>query len=589
MLTNVAHVDTSTDGDTALGNRDTAQVTVETSADLALDKTHPGGDLVIAGETTRFELAATNLGPSDAQAPITIVDDLPIGMSYVSSDGGWTCTVDRLLVRQRVTCTINQVLPAGQDAPVLGITVLVSASMVPGIVTNSGEVSSPTADPDPSNNSDSVDVDVERAADLSIVKTHTGDAHIGDPLTFTLAVHNAGPSSARSVAVTDTLPTGTSYVSATGDDWTCDAIGQQVTCNLAGALAVGADAPPISVTVDVLPAAYPSITNDASVTAGPPDQDLSNNEDTDTVDVPPLVNLTIDKHHVGAFKVGDRGFYRLVVRNEGPTPDPGPMTVTDRLPKGLEYVTARGLGWSCDANGRVVRCTHDGLAVDGRSAITVVVNVLPEAYSSVTNVGIVRTPSEETNLKDNVAEDQVDVVPLVHLAVDKEVVSASPTKVVWDITVTNEGPNVTVSDVVLVDDLPRGLSYVDAHGPGWTCSEVSDTVTCTKPPAMEVDESSTIRLVTAVDDDAPKTITNVADVSGGGDRDRHTDDATTSIPSPGVGPDNGGNGPGSNPDTGPGSLPGTGGPPLLLPLLGLLLLAVGSGLVGVQSSARGFC
>ena len=39
------------------------------------------------------------------------------------------------------------------------------------------------------------------------------------------------------MTMVDTLPTGLTYVSAVGTDWTCDAAGQVVTCDLADPLA----------------------------------------------------------------------------------------------------------------------------------------------------------------------------------------------------------------------------------------------------------------------------------------------------------------------------------------------------------------
>ena len=56
------------------------------------------------------------------------------------------------------------------------------------------------------NDTDTADVRVVQAADLSVVKTHTEPVRVGDDLTFTLAVANAGPSQASSVVVSDAVP-----------------------------------------------------------------------------------------------------------------------------------------------------------------------------------------------------------------------------------------------------------------------------------------------------------------------------------------------------------------------------------------------
>ena len=434
---------------------------------------------------------------------------------------------------------------------------LVDESAPVGRVTNSASVTSPTEDRDQSNNADTAVVVIVRATDVSITKTHTGQATVGEPLTFQLDVHNNGPSDAGALVVTDTLPPGTRYVSAEGTGWTCTDAGAVVTCALTDPLPVGADAPTIDLVVDVLPGAYPEITNTAVVDAGPPDLRPSDNTDTDTVEVPALVNLTLTKRHVGALEVGGRGRYAIAVRNEGPTPDPGPMTVTDRLPVGLSYVSGTGPGWTCSASGRLVRCRHSGLGVGKRSLLSLVVDVGPAAYPSVLNVAAVRTPSAETDIADNVDDDLTTVTPLVHLALRKDLVSHTEDRAVFDLTTTNRGPNDTTEPVVLVDDLPDGLGYVSAGGPGWTCASVSDTVTCTHPGSIAVDDSSTVRLVSDVDAPAGSRIRNVATVSGGGDRASHSDFAVLALPRS---PVPGGSGSGGT-STGPGAvgLPDTGG------------------------------
>ena len=59
-------------------------------------------------------------------------------------------------------------------------------------------MSATTADPVLVNNSASADDHVDPAADLSLTKTDSPDPVLaGELLTYTLTVHNAGPSSAR--------------------------------------------------------------------------------------------------------------------------------------------------------------------------------------------------------------------------------------------------------------------------------------------------------------------------------------------------------------------------------------------------------
>src|SRR5256712_2240147 len=59
-------------------------------------------------------------------------------------------------------------------------------------------------------------------ADLSITKTDNPDpVNAGATLTYTVTVTNGGPSTAANVQVTDNLPAGVTFQSASGTGWTC--------------------------------------------------------------------------------------------------------------------------------------------------------------------------------------------------------------------------------------------------------------------------------------------------------------------------------------------------------------------------------
>jgi uncharacterized repeat protein (TIGR01451 family)/LPXTG-motif cell wall-anchored protein len=125
--------------------------------------------------------------------------------------------------------------------------------------------------------------------DLSISKSHTGNFTVGTDGTFTITVHNGGPSATGSdtITVTDTLPTGLTYASDTGSSasLTCNASGQTVTCSGAPGIANGADAT-FTLTVHVADAARPSATNSVTVSESfSADNNPDNDTDTDTVTV----------------------------------------------------------------------------------------------------------------------------------------------------------------------------------------------------------------------------------------------------------------------------------------------------------------
>ena len=67
--------------------------------------------------------------------------------------------------------------------------------------------------------------------DLAVAKSAGSPVFVGDEATYTVSVSNVGTiADLGKVTVTDTLPTGAVFKSATGAAWTCTAEGQKVTC-----------------------------------------------------------------------------------------------------------------------------------------------------------------------------------------------------------------------------------------------------------------------------------------------------------------------------------------------------------------------
>ena len=563
VLTNEVSVSTVTPGDTPAGNEDDADVTVAAEADLALEKTHATGTAV-SGTPTDFEIQVRNLGPSDAVGPIEVRDQLPAGTSFLSAGAPWTCVEGADLV-----CTLDSGLGAGARAPVLTVRVMVDAAVSSGDLTNTATVGSSTTDPNPGNDSDTAEVTVSTLADLSVTKSHTGPVRVGDELAFTLEVANDGPSEARAVTLTDTLPTGLEAVSAEGVGWTCDITGQDVSCVLDAPLAPGTSAAPVAVVVTVTPAAYPSVDNVATVTSSTSEADPSDNESTDPVEVPPLVDLSVEKSLQGELVVGEEATYTLLVGNAGPTAAPGPITVTDTLPEGLSGVSAQGDGWTCEIVGDLVTCTSDDeLGVGEETTIEVVVEVLPTAYPSVVNTAEVSSAAEDEEPGNDTGSVDSPVTPTIDLELDKTVESFTATRAVYSLTVTNNGPSATVEPVRVTDRLPASLRLVEAGGKGWSCTTQPRLLTCLFPDPIEAGESASIRLVTEIVADEGTRITNVGVVDGGGDGDRDRDDAVLTVPDAGAG---NGSGSGSG-----GFLPDTGGPAFWLWLLAAGLTASGA-------------
>ena len=122
------------------------------------------------------------------------------------------------------------------------------------------------------------------AADVSLVKSDSPDPVAeGGELTYTIQVFNVGPDPATGVVVTDELPGGVDFISASTTSGTCDRKGKTVTCEL-GNLPVHAYTPVATITIKVRPTKAGTLTNTATVTSGD-DPVAANNAASETTRV----------------------------------------------------------------------------------------------------------------------------------------------------------------------------------------------------------------------------------------------------------------------------------------------------------------
>jgi uncharacterized repeat protein (TIGR01451 family) len=125
------------------------------------------------------------------------------------------------------------------------------------------------------------------STDLAIAKTDSPDpVSVGSTLTYTIQVQNLGPNAATGVTVTDQLPKGVDFVSATATSGQCVRKGKKVTCELGGLSAptINYGGPP-TVTVSVIPRQVGTIGNTASVNGDQKDPVAANNKATATTRV----------------------------------------------------------------------------------------------------------------------------------------------------------------------------------------------------------------------------------------------------------------------------------------------------------------
>src|SRR5581483_4090957 len=189
-------------------------------------------------------------------------------------------------------------------------------------------------DPDPTNNTATTAVSPQQA-DLVLTKTGSDPRpNVGDTVTFTVSVADVGPNAATGVQVTDLLPAGLTFVSATAAQGTYDA-----TTGLwsVGTVAAGTTTT-LTVTAQVTAAAAAS--NVATIShADQSDPNPGNNRAATTV-TPQQADLSLTKSvDDGRPNVGDTVTFTVILANQGPDAATG-VQVTDPLPAGLTVVSA---------------------------------------------------------------------------------------------------------------------------------------------------------------------------------------------------------------------------------------------------------
>ncbi|MCM0675531.1 DUF11 domain-containing protein [Micromonospora phytophila] len=427
QVNDVATVTSATEDPNPANNQATGRVEFVGSADLSLDKTGPAA--VTAGTQMQYVITVTNDGPSVAR-DVVVGDVLPAGVSFVSvTPSVGTCTNGQPTARD-VRCGLGN-LASGASATIM-IVALVAPDVVPGTVLfNEAVVSSATADPDNDDVRDSVATTVNAVADLSVVKGDSPDPVLaGQKITYTIAVSNAGPSTAQNVSVTDTLPAGTSYVSGVdGNGVTVCTLVQsdKVVCAL-GALNPG-QTRTVFLTVLVAPSVPDgtTLTNSVTVSATTPDPNAGNNTANQQTTVRTSAELWLDK--TGDQRSGNPAptvVYTLTVHNNGgcetdaqstPTPTCGAggpsdaqnVTVVDKLPLDPKKLVVQYVSPQCT----YVKATHTvtctAATVPAGATVTFVIEA--QAQGSVRTIQNSATLTSST--PDPVAGNNTDDVTIV--------------------------------------------------------------------------------------------------------------------------------------------------------------------------------
>lgn len=379
------------------------------NADVAIEKSasptpgRPGGEVT-------FTLKVTNNGPDTAK-DVVVRDPIPEGLEFVSAKA--PCAK----VGEQVSCQLGSL--ANGDSRTLEFVGRIPTSAEEGVV-NTATVTSTTPDPDPSNNTDTAAVPLLPEADVRITKialpTHlTAGGHAA----YMILVHNAGPSAATSVTVTDPIPRQLKLIAARPSQGTCD-ITYGLVCEL-GRIAAGGNAV-ILAAAQVSPDVGGKIPNTATVTEAEVDPHPEDNTSMAEIDVDPLTPQplpptpdaeapdvkgataqsladvgVVKRVNHAATKVGRTLTYTVLVTNHGPDTAVG-VRLTDSWTLGMKVLSVHTTRGHC-GSGEPLQCSLGNLKKNASAKVTVVAKVLRPGHQR--NTAVVAADSRDPNLANN--------------------------------------------------------------------------------------------------------------------------------------------------------------------------------------------
>ncbi|MEN6292897.1 MAG: hypothetical protein ABFD07_12890 [Methanobacterium sp.] len=418
-----------------------------------------------------FTITARNNGPNNATG-VTVMTTLPAGLKFVSADGLYNSTTG--------TWTIGNL--ASSATATLKLEAQATGSRT--TVTTAASIFGYELDTNDTNNQANVTTILDPVTDLSITKiTDKTTVNYLQNVTFTLTAHNSGPNDATGVTVTDKLPNGLKFLSASGNGTYNATSGVWTVGNLAN----GATA-----AINIIAQAITSntkLTNTAVINpntaANENDLNTTNNQANVTVTVNPASDLSIAKTVSNANpKYLQNVTFTLTAHNNGPDNATG-VTVTDKLPTGLKFVSASGSG-TYDAATSVWTI---GNLTNGANATLSIIAQVTISNGKVTNIAVINETNYDQNNTNNQGNTTVVVGPASDLSITK---TASASKinylgqVTFTLTARNNGPDVAAG-VTVTDKLPNGLKFLSASGNGtynatsgvWTVGNLANGATAT--------------------------------------------------------------------------------------------------------------
>lgn len=365
-----------------------------------------------------------------------------------------------------------------------------------------------------------------QSADLVVNHADSPDpGPAGGIFTYTLRIDNNGPNGATGVTLTDTLPTGSTFVDVATTAGSCGEAAGVVSCTL-GNIPFNSNQ---TVTIRVRLPSAGVWTNTATAGSATSDPNTSNNvnsvQDTTATQAADLALVATPS--VANVVAGQAYSYGLQAANNGPNAADGSQRITFTVPSGASITSApSGTGWVCSASGGyplnsgTVSCTRTGTLASGASASPLTVPAVSNVNGTVTAAFAIdgikpdNSAMPDGNTVNNTTSVDVTSTSGADVSISKTAASpnvAQGANVVYTLTPRlNGGVSLAGQPVTVTDTLGAGLTFVSAVGTGWVCDA---TITCTRTEYTGANFSNMPTITVTATANSAGTLGNTAGVS----------------------------------------------------------------------------
>lgn len=439
------------------------------TADLSATQTYAPASVSVADDVI-YTITIANGGP-DAGSGIVLTDDLPTNTTFVTaelSQGAWS------IVNNVLTANLGSIISNGTATLSLHLT-----AGPPGVLTNTVSVLGIEQDPNTNNNTAVSLLTVQPVgtpgsvpiADLSVWQTAPTNLALGQLLTYSLTVSNAGPYAATNVMLTDTLPAGAAFVGAISSQGTVTSLSGTVTAAV-GVLASGGSAT-VSIVGNLT--VVGADTNSALVTSDATDPNPGNNASSwiTAVTQLPTTDLLVDaRASQSSVPAGSNVTFTYLVLNNGPDNATGVQLVVP-LPTGLNFISdSAGIPPTSGA----IAFPLGNLDVGTSASVSATFqSVAPGNVTSVASGSSDQGGSNSASATVLVYSPSAPPVDLAVFASVNDTYVPPHGNIVYTLVIANNSPT-AATGVVVSNLLPASAAFVSASGSPGPVTETNGVV-----------------------------------------------------------------------------------------------------------------